>query len=287
LNESYLDQKVAQKYPTVEAFQKDLPNILQRLSFSADRANFLAQKITVDPSRGAGHALGAGRREDNAHLRTRIPSGGMKYKGYNIAIHEFGHNVEQVFSLNSIDYVSLQGVPNTAFTEAFAFVFQSRDLELLGLQSENSSSDDLQALNDYWMTCEIGAVGLVDLQVWHWLYDHPQATAQELQGAVIEISRSVWNQFYAPLTGIKDSIILGVYSHMIDAGLYLPDYSIGRLIMFQIEQYLKGKNLGVEMERMCRLGSITPDAWMQNAVHSSISVEPMLLAVRQAVSNVK
>ena len=29
-----------------------------------------------------------------SRLRTRIPSQGMDYKGYNIAIHEFGHNVE-------------------------------------------------------------------------------------------------------------------------------------------------------------------------------------------------
>ena len=41
--------------------------------------------------------MGAVRREDRAHLRTRIGAGGMDYKGYNIAIHELGHNVEQVF----------------------------------------------------------------------------------------------------------------------------------------------------------------------------------------------
>ena len=32
-----------------------------------------------------------------------------------------------------IDHTLLQGVPNNAFTEALAFVFQARDLELLGL----------------------------------------------------------------------------------------------------------------------------------------------------------
>jgi hypothetical protein len=59
----------------------------------------------------------------------------MDYKGYNIAVHELGHNVEQVLSLERIDHTLLAGVPNNAFTEALAFVFQGRDLELLGSPS--------------------------------------------------------------------------------------------------------------------------------------------------------
>ncbi len=285
--ESQLDKIVSEKYPTVQAFDDDLVNILSTLGFDARTADFLAKKIVVDPSRGAGHAMGAMRREDNAHLRTRIPEGGMKYKGFNIAVHELGHNVEQVFSLNRIDYVTLQGVPNTAFTEAFAFVFQSRDMDILGLSQDSPSREHLQALDIYWSTCEIAAVGLVDLKVWEWMYDHPNATAGELKQAVIDISKKIWNQYYAPLTGIKDAIILGIYSHMIDAGLYLPDYSLGHIIMFQIEKYLQGKNLAKEMERMCVIGSITPEAWMQKAVGSNISTGPLLEAVKIAVENVK
>ena len=34
-------------------------------------------------------------------------------------------------------------------------------------------------------------------------------------------------------------VLLGVYSHMIDAFLYLPDYPIGHLIAFQIEEQMK------------------------------------------------
>ena len=63
-----------------------------------------------------GHAFGAARRGDKAYLRTRVEKGGMNYKGFNIAVHEMGHNVEQKFSLNDIDHTLLQGVPNTAFT---------------------------------------------------------------------------------------------------------------------------------------------------------------------------
>lgn len=63
-----------------------------------------------------------------SRLRTRIPSQGMDYKGYNIAIHEFGHNVEQTISLYDVDYYMLNGVPNTAFTEALALVFRKETL---------------------------------------------------------------------------------------------------------------------------------------------------------------
>ncbi len=64
------------------------------------------------PSRGAGHALPAMRRGDFPRLRMRLEKEGMNYKGYNIAVHELGHNVEQVFSLYNVDHTLLTGVPN-------------------------------------------------------------------------------------------------------------------------------------------------------------------------------
>ena len=55
----------------------------------------------------------------------------MDYKGYNIAVHEFGHCVEQILDMYFIDHYMLSGVPNTAYTEASAFIWQHRDLQLL------------------------------------------------------------------------------------------------------------------------------------------------------------
>ena len=57
-----------------------------------------------------------------ARLRTRVEPGGMNYKGFNIAVHEMGHNIEQTFSLYEVDHTLLAGVPNTAFTEALAMI---------------------------------------------------------------------------------------------------------------------------------------------------------------------
>src|ERR1700746_1643462 len=131
--EAELDQIVAKKYPTAEAYQKAIPNLLMNPAFPPARARYVAEHIQVYPARGSGHAMGAQMRSEKSHLRTRVEKTGMNYKGFNIAVHEMGHTVEQTFSLNDVDYTLLEGVPTTPFTEALAFVFQARDLELLGL----------------------------------------------------------------------------------------------------------------------------------------------------------
>ena len=209
----------------------------------------------------------------------------MNYKGYNIAVHEMGHNVEQTLSLNDIDHTSLEGVPNTAFTEALAFVFQGHDLELLGLAKPDAQSRALKTLNDFWGTFEIGGVALVDMAVWHWMYDHPNATPAELKDATVQISKDVWNKYYAPIFGKRDVVLLGVYSHMIDSFLYLPDYPIGHMIAFQIEEQMdKAGNIGSEFERMAKVGSVIPDLWMRKATGAPVGPEALLAETKKALS---
>ena len=287
--EEQLDAIVKKKYPSAEAFQEDIPNILVKLGFSKDRADYLGSRILVDPARGSGHAAGAHRRADKAHLRTRVEKDGMNFKGYNIAVHELGHNVEQTFSLNDIDSTLLEGVPNTAFTEALAFVFQAHDLELLGLAAPDAQSNALRALNDYWATFEIAGVALVDMAVWHWMYSHPNANPSDLKAATIQICKDVWNTYYAPIFKKKDVVYtLGIYSHMIDSFLYLPDYPIGHLIAFQIErQVQKAGNLGKEFERMSKAGNIAPDIWMTQATGEPVGAQALLAATEKALTVVK
>ena len=282
-SQAELDQIVGKRYAKVEDFQKDLPRILRDLGFSKSRAAWLSERIVVDPSRGAGHASGAQRREDQAHLRTRFGAGGMDYKGYNIAVHELGHNVEQVFSLNAIDYWWLNGVPNTAFTEALAFVFQNRDMELLGLDSPGADARHMEALDTLWSTAEIGGVSLVDMRVWRWMYEHPEATPAQLRENVLRISREVWNSYFAPVFGTRDEEILAIYSHMIVYGLYLPDYAIGHIIAFQVADKLRQGDFGAEFERLCVQGRLTPDAWMRGGVGGPLSAEALLTETRAAL----
>lgn len=285
--EAELDELVAKKYPTPEAYQKDIPNLLMKLGFTPERAKYVAGHIVVDPARGSGHAMGAEMRSERAHLRTRIEKSGMNYKGFNIAVHEMGHNVEQTFSLNDVDYTLLQGVPNTAFTEALAFVFQGQDMALLGLSSPDAKSEALKTLNDFWGTYEIAGVALVDMAVWHWMYDHPDATPEQLRDATIQISKDTWNKFCAPVFHKQDVVLLGVYSHMIDSFMYLPDYPIGHLIAFQIEEQMKkAGSIGPEFERMATMGRVTPDLWMEHATGNPVGAEALLAATEEALKQV-
>lgn len=284
--EDRLDEIVRPRWPSIETFQRGLPGLLERMGFTSERAAWLADRIVVDPARGAGHAMQALRRQDKAHLRTRIPAdGGLDYKGYNVAMHELGHNVEQVFSLHGIDHWWLSGVPNTACTEAFAFVFQARDLELLGLRAAASGAPQGDtALATLWNTYEIAGVSLVDMRVWNWLYAHPEATSAELREAVLTLAREVWNRHFALVFGLRDCEILAIYSHMIAYGLYLPDYAIGHIIAFQLADRLLGDDFGAEVERITRQGRLTPDAWMRGAVGGPISAEALLSASREALT---
>jgi hypothetical protein len=284
LGQDELDRITAQRYPDADAFRRDMPRILEALGFAPDLARFLTDRIEVHPSRGAGHAWGAGRRGDPAFLRTRVEAGGMDYKGYNIAVHELGHNVEQVLSLERIDYTLLNGVPNNAFTEALAFVFQERDLELLGLTQRDPQADALDVLDKFWSTYEIAGVALVDIDVWHWLYANPDATPAQLRDATVRIAQNVWNRYYAPVFGQRDSPLLGIYSHMIAYPLYLADYPLGHMIAFQIRQQMeRAGSVGPEFVRMATLGNILPDLWMQQATGAPVGPEALLAATDAAL----
>ena len=286
--EAQLDEITRKRYPTPEAFGNDVPRILRALGFPEATAKAVAANVVVDPARGSGHAWGAARRGDKAHLRTRVAADGMDYKGYNIAVHELGHNVEQTFSLNDVDHTLLAGVPNTAFTEAIAFVFQERDLELLGLPAGDAKGKALATLNTFWGTAEIAGVALVDMAAWRWMYEHPEATPAELKAAVLSFAKGVWNRWYAPAFGVRDSPILAVYSHMIDSFLYLPDYPLGHLIAFQIERHVeKAGSVGPEIERMARQGRLTPDLWMKGAVGAPVGPEALLAATREALDEAR
>ena len=286
--EAQLDEIVSKRYPTAEAYQRDIPNILMKLGFAPDKAQYVAANIVVDPARGSGHAMGANMRSAKAHLRTRVEATGMNYKGFNIAVHEMGHNVEQTFSLNEVDHTLLQGVPNTAFTEALAMVLQGHDLEILGLQAPTAKSEAEKTLNEFWSTYEISGVALADMSVWHWMYDHPQATPNQLNDATVQISKDIWNQYYAPVFHERDVVLLGIYSHMIDSFLYLPDYPLGHMIGFQVEEEMKKAGaIGPEFERMTKMGDVTPDLWMINATGKPVGPEALLNATQKALVAVR
>jgi hypothetical protein len=120
------------------------------------------------------------------------------------------------------------------------------------------------------------------------MYDHPNASPAALREATLAIAKNVWNRWYAPLFGVKDVTLLGIYSHMIDAFLYLPDYPIGHLIAAQLEAHLEAlprERLGVEIERMSRFGAVTPDLWMKHATGEEVSAKPIIRAAAEALGS--
>ena len=284
LNEDELSAQTRQLYPDANAFAADMPRLLQQMGFYSEDARAIARHIVVEPARGSGHAWPCLGRKEDARLRTRIPANGMDYKGYNIAVHEFGHCVEQVLDMYFIDHYMLSGVPNTAYTEASAFLWQHRDLQLLpGAKMGNGINDPNEVLDQFWSMYEIMGVSLVDMAMWKWIYEHPKASAKELCEATQQIAKDIWNQYYEPVLGEHDCILLAVYSHMVNAPMYLPNYPLGHIVQYQLEEHLaQSKNqleFAQEYMRIYRLGRLTPKQWMIEAVGEAPSIEPILRAV--------
>ena len=287
LNEDALSAQTRKLYPNAEAFATDMPRLLEKIGFSPLDAKEIASHIVVEPARGSGHAWPCLGRKEDARLRTRIPDTGMDYKGYNIAVHEFGHCVEQVLDMYFIDHYMLSGVPNTAYTEASAFLWQQRDLQLL---PEHTNKSDLrlegnnnEVLDQFWSMYEIMGVSLVDMTMWQWIYAHPKATPKELCKATQQIAKDVWNQYYEPILGEHDCILLAVYSHMVNAPMYLPNYPLGHIVQYQLEEHLAQcktqEEFADEYAKIYKLGRLTPKEWMIQAVGEAPSIEPILRAV--------
>ena len=178
-------------------------------------------------------------------------------------------------------------MPNTAFTEALAFLFQARALELLGKPRPKGDAEKRRVLADFWNTREIAGSALVEIDVWHWLYDHPQATAAELREATGRIAAETWDRYYAPILGAKGLHLLGIYSHTITSPLYLFNYVVGHMIAFQVEEHVAGKDkatFATEFERVCRIGNILPDLWMQQATGKPVTPKPLLDAAARALA---
>jgi hypothetical protein len=178
-------------------------------------------------------------------------------------------------------------VPITAITEALAFVFQARDLELLGKARPSAAAERESTLNHFWGTWEIAGVALVEIRAWHWMYQHPNATAKELREAVNGIAREVWNKWYAPVLGARDSVLLGIYSHMLSTPIYLYNYPIGHLVAVQLEEHFAkvGRaKLGVEFARMTRHGRVSPDLWMEHATGAPVGTAALFRMTERALA---
>jgi hypothetical protein len=284
INMDELDKQAREKYPTPMSFQQDIPNILERIGFPKFEADFLGNHVIVDAIPSGGHADGPEMKGAKVYLRTRFEKDGLNYKSFRIGMHEIGHSVEQNVSTYMTDYYLLKGIPCSPYTEAMADLLAYRSLVGLGVNPEYSDREKQgNALAAFWFVCEIGSVALHEIRVWNWLYDHPDATVDELKKATIDIAKDIWNQYFADIFGVRDVPVFAIYNHFISGALYLHSYPLGNIVLMQLEEHFEGRDFAEEMIRTCKIGKLTPDLWMIQATGEPLSSEPLLNAMRKAL----
>ena len=134
-----LDEKVTAMFKDELVFQEKLPEILRGLGYSDEDADFLGTRVNVEIARGAGHAMRPGIPEYHAWLRTNRLDDRLGWDGFDTAMHELGHNLEQLISTHFVPRPLLRNVPNTACTEAFAFLYQNKAREVIGIHEEDEA----------------------------------------------------------------------------------------------------------------------------------------------------
>jgi len=268
-----LDARVAAVYPDAAALQADLPSLLGRLGFAPDDAAFLGTRVRVELARGAGHAVQPGQPEYPAWLRTNGRNGRLAWAGFDIAMHELGHNIEQLVSCHRVPRPALRGVPNTACSEAFAFLFQAEARRALGLASgiDPAVAQAAATLESALSAIQIAGPGLLELRAWRWLYAHPDAGDAELRDAVLGLADEIWSRHFEPDFGPDPYALMAAYQHMIAYPLYLPNYAIGHIVSHQIRSHLTGRQLAAETLRICAIGNVTPALWLERAVGEPLS----------------
>ena len=119
MDETKLNEQTRALYPNAEAMKKDLPNILMKAGFSKEKANYIAEKVAVDPARGSGHAWGTAMlsRAGPRYLRGSN-SAGFSAKVLRIAAVIAKRLSESMLILQTADFAALRscssGIPTAA-----------------------------------------------------------------------------------------------------------------------------------------------------------------------------
>ena len=205
-----LDEKVTAMFKDETEFQSKLPDVLTGLGYNKDDADFLGSRVNVEIARGAGHAMRPGIPEYNAWLRTNRLDDRLGWDGFDTAMHELGHNLEQLISTHFVPRPLLRNVPNTACTEAFAFLYQNKAKEVVGLPEDDDSKVFAYAsVEGLLAACQIAGPSLVELYTWRWLYENADATPEQLRDQMLSIAEDVWDKYFKAYFGEDPYHILG------------------------------------------------------------------------------
>ncbi|MEG1290377.1 MAG: hypothetical protein RR313_01110 [Anaerovoracaceae bacterium] len=283
---SKLDTKIKALYPTPLSLEKAIPSILQKLGFTPEKSDYYGSKIQVDPARANGHSEGANMPGEKAHIRTNFRKDGLDFGGYQTAMHELGHSVQQTIATYNINIDSQRLLPNSGIVESAAVLFEFRTWKSL-LKSSDCNVDNMLVLDNFWATYEIVGPALWELKMWQWMYHIKEFTVEELKDKSIAIAKDIWNEYYAPIIGTKNHIMQAVYNHTLNASLYLSSYALAHMIHIQIEDYIVDKDFCTEVERIFGQGNMAPNVWMKRAVGTNLSAEPILNYTDKALKKYK
>ncbi len=274
---SELNAAVRALFPDEKAFERALPHTLRTLGYSHADADFLGSRIKVEIAKGSGHAMRPYLTEYTAWLRTGRLKDELGWDGFDTAMHELGHNLEQLCSTFFAPRPSLRGVPNTACTEAFAFLYQSLGKRVLAIEPEGGSARAfaIDSVQTMLAACQIAGPSLLELYVWRWMYANPTANAAQLRSEVLAVADRLWKQFYERDFGPDPYRLLAAYQHMIAHPLYLADYTLGHVMSHQIRSFMRNKDIAAETKRVTSIGRLTPELWMQRAVGGGVSISPL------------
>ena len=274
-----MNAEVARLCRDEKEMQARLPEILRSLGWSEEDAEFLGTRVRVEIARGSGHAMRPQLEQYGAWLRTNRLKDQLGWDGFDTAMHELGHNLEQLCSTFFVPRPALRGVPNTACTEAFAFLYQSLGKRVLGIEDASAAERAYQeeTIASMLMTCQIAGPSLVELRTWREIYDLGEACdPAAIRDALVRNAEQVWSTYFEAHFGTDPYHILGAYQHMLGHPLYLSDYAIGRTMSHQIRSHMRGRDLATETRRICSIGCLTPDAWMREAVGGPLSATPLI-----------
>jgi len=280
----FLDSITMSRYPDPLSLQLDVPSILVNMGFSEAEAKHIGAHTSVRPVVSGGYTDSPPLRGENALMTTMFGPGGLDYKSYRVAMHELGHVVCAVYSTDEADNFLLAGVPTSGITEAMAELLAYKNAEGLGLNGSNPElREHMLSLATLWYLVEMGGQALTDIESWKWIYANPGATEEEVRDAIISITENIWNTYFAEIFGVRDQHILSIYNHFITGSLYLFNYFLGDVIMYQLHDAYRSGDLAVKLKEACKEGNTTPGLWMSKAVGTGISTEPLMDASAKAI----
>jgi len=280
-----LDSITMARYPDPLTLQNDLPGILVNMGFSRSEAQHIGAYAVVRPVVSGGYTDSPPMRGDKALMTTMFSPKGLDYKSYRVAMHELGHVVCAVYSADEADNFILAGVPTNGITEAMAELLAYKNVEGLGLSGSSTGEREHQlSLAVLWYLVEMGGQALTDIETWKWIYANPDATGEEVQKAVLTITGNIWNSYFADVfNGTRDQHILSIYNHYITGSLYLYNYFLGNVIMYQLHNAYGSAGLAEGLKEACKEGETIPELWMEKAVGGAISLKPVIDASYEAI----